>query len=171
VNRYQKKHSPTHHPDHHPIFISFFHLLQSIACCLFKLRAWQHFVQPLSTSCWSGASYSTHFFTQSVSSFRNICPWHRSLFCCLFRSTPYLELNISLRQQNLSTNSRFALAPIRPVLVTVFEHPLQINHFITLYCIELLLTPLPHTPQLSSHSLILLIRSSSFSAIATKSSA
>jgi len=39
---YQKKHSPTtHHHDHHPIFISFFHLLRSIASSLFKLRAWQ----------------------------------------------------------------------------------------------------------------------------------
>ena len=27
----QKKHSSTHHPDHHPIFMSFFHLLRSIA--------------------------------------------------------------------------------------------------------------------------------------------
>ena len=43
VSRYQKKHSPTHHPDHHPIFISFFHLLRSIASSLFKLRAWQSF--------------------------------------------------------------------------------------------------------------------------------
>jgi len=43
VSPYQKKHSPTHHPDHHPIFISFFHLPQSIASSLFKLRAWQSF--------------------------------------------------------------------------------------------------------------------------------
>jgi len=45
VSRYQKKHSPTHHPHHHTIFISFFHLLQSIASSLFKLRlrAWQSF--------------------------------------------------------------------------------------------------------------------------------
>jgi len=43
VSRYQKKHSPIHHPDHHPIFISFFHLPQSIASSLFKLQAWQSF--------------------------------------------------------------------------------------------------------------------------------
>ena len=43
VREYQKKRSPTHHPDHHPIFISFFHLPQSIASSLFKLRAWQSF--------------------------------------------------------------------------------------------------------------------------------
>ena len=44
VSRYQKKHSPTHHPDHHPIFISFFHLLRFIASSLFKLLAWQSWV-------------------------------------------------------------------------------------------------------------------------------
>jgi len=27
-------------------------------------------------------SYSIHFFTQSVSSFHSICPYHRNLFCC-----------------------------------------------------------------------------------------
>jgi len=43
VSRYQKKHSPSHHPDHHPIFISFFHLPQSIASALFILRALQSF--------------------------------------------------------------------------------------------------------------------------------
>jgi len=42
MSRYQKKHWPTHHPDH-PIFISFFHLLRSIASSLFKLRVWQSF--------------------------------------------------------------------------------------------------------------------------------
>jgi len=78
-------------------------------------------------------------------------------------------LNISPRQQNLSTTSKFALAPIskleRPVLITGFKQSLQINDFITLYmlpftplhflcthfwqlvhCIELLPTPLPYTP-------------------------
>jgi len=50
VSRYQKKYSPTDHPDHHPIFISFFHLLRSIASSLFNLRAWQSFAQPLSKS-------------------------------------------------------------------------------------------------------------------------
>ena len=48
VSQYQKKHSPTHH-DHHPVFISF-HLPQSIASSLFKLRAWQFFAQSLSMS-------------------------------------------------------------------------------------------------------------------------
>ena len=42
VSRYQKKHSYTQtYLDHQPSFISFLHLLQSIASSLFTLRAWQ----------------------------------------------------------------------------------------------------------------------------------
>ena len=90
VSQYQKKHSPTHHhhPDHHPIFISFFHLLRSIASSLFKLRAWQsfcttsfHVLFGLPLGLETSTSYSIHFFTQSVSSFRSTCPYHRNLFC------------------------------------------------------------------------------------------
>jgi len=43
VSWYQKKHSLTHQPDHHPIFISFFHLPQSIVSSLSKLCVWQSF--------------------------------------------------------------------------------------------------------------------------------
>jgi len=101
-SRYQKKNSPTHHPDYHPIFISFFHLLWSIASSTFKLRAWQSFCTTsfrvlfglplgLEPSTW----YSIHFFTQSVSSFRNTCPYHCNLFCCSYKiisSIPRLSL-------------------------------------------------------------------------------
>ena len=89
VSRYQKKHSPTLHPDHHPISISFFHLPWSVASSLFKLRAWQSFCTtsfhvlfglPLGVE--PSTSYSIHFFTQSVSSFRSTCPYRRNLFCC-----------------------------------------------------------------------------------------
>jgi len=75
VSRYQKKHSPIHHPDHHSSFISFFHLLRSVAFSLFKLRAWQSFCTtslhvffglPLGLE--PSTSYSINFFTQS---FRN----------------------------------------------------------------------------------------------------
>ena len=41
-------------------------------------------------------SYSIHFFTQSLSSFRNTCPYHRNLFCCnteIKSSNPSLSLN------------------------------------------------------------------------------
>jgi len=104
VSRYQKKHSPTHHPDHHPIFINFFHLPWSIASSLFKLRAWQSFCttsfhvlfgRPLGLE--PSTSYSIHFFTQSVSSFRSTCPYHRNLFC-------YSINIISCRIRATSTN-------------------------------------------------------------------
>jgi len=103
VSRYQQKHSPTHHPDRRPIFISFFHLPRSTASSLFKLRAWQSFCTtslhvlfclPLGLE--PSTLYSTHFFTQSVSSFRNTCPYHRNLFCCsinITSSIPSLSLN------------------------------------------------------------------------------
>ena len=84
VSWYQKKHSPTHHPDHHRIFISFFHLPRCIASSLFKLRAWHsvHVLFGLPLGLEPSTSYSIHFFTQSVSSFHNTCPYHRNLFCC-----------------------------------------------------------------------------------------
>jgi len=103
VSRYQKKHSPTHRPDHDPIFISFFHILRSIASTLFKLRAWQSFCTtslyvpfglPLGLE--PSTSYSIHFFDQSVSSFRNTCPYHCNLFCCstkIISSIPSLSVN------------------------------------------------------------------------------
>jgi len=111
VSRYQKKHSPTHHP-HHAIFISFFHLPRSIASSLFKLRAWQSFC----TTCFHVlfglplglepfTSYSTHFFTQSVSSFRSACPHHHNLFCCsisIISSNPSLSLNSLLGTQSFT---------------------------------------------------------------------
>jgi len=44
VSHYQKKHSHTHtYPGHRPCFISFLHLLRSIASFPFNLRAWQSF--------------------------------------------------------------------------------------------------------------------------------
>jgi len=99
VSRYQKKHSPTHHPDH-PIFISFFHLPRSIASFLFKLHAWQsfcttslHVLFGLPLGLELSTSYSIHFFTQSVSSFRNTCPYHRNLFCCSIKQILYSYYN------------------------------------------------------------------------------
>jgi len=103
VSRYQKKHSPTYHPDHHPIFISFFHLLWSIASSLFKLRTWQsfcttslHVLFGLPHGLEPSTSYSIHFFTQSVSYFCNTCPYHRNLLCCsinIISSIPSLSVN------------------------------------------------------------------------------
>ena len=68
-----------------PIFISFFHLPRSIASSLFKLRAWQsfciaslHVLFGLPLGLEPSASYFMHFFTQSASSFRITCPYHRN---------------------------------------------------------------------------------------------
>jgi len=44
-------------------------------------------------------SYSIHFITQSVSSFRSTCPYHRNLFCCsinIISSIHSLSLNFLL---------------------------------------------------------------------------
>ena len=101
VSQYQKIHSPTHHPDHHPVFISFFRLPRSIAYSLFKLHAWQsfcatslHVLFGLPLGLEPSTSYSIHFFTQSLSSFRSTCPCN--LFCCsinIISSIPSLSLN------------------------------------------------------------------------------
>jgi len=68
-----------------------------------QLHAWQSFCTtslqvlfglPLGLA--PSISYSIHFFTQSLSSFRNTCPYHRSLFCCsneIMLSNPNLSLN------------------------------------------------------------------------------
>ena len=56
-----------------------------MASSVFSLRAWQ---SSLTTSLQvlfglePSTSYSMHFFTQSLSSFRSTCPYQRSLFCC-----------------------------------------------------------------------------------------
>jgi len=110
VSRYQKKHSPTHHPDRHITFISFFHLPQSIASFLFKLRAWQsfcttslHVLFGLPLGLEPSTSYSTHFFTQStgcllfathvhtIATFFAVVSVLYHLFL-VFLSTRYLEL-------------------------------------------------------------------------------
>ena len=94
VSWYQKKHSPTHHPDHHPVFISFFHLPQSIASSLFKLRAWQsfcttsvHVLFGLPLGLEPSTSYSIHFFTQSVSSFSVslLAVSYKHFYCACYR--------------------------------------------------------------------------------------
>ena len=103
AGRYQKKHSPTHtHPDHRTSFITFLHLLRSMASSFFILCAWQSsrttslqvlFGLPLGLG--PSTSYSIHFFTQS-SSFCSTCPYQRSLFCCntnVMSSIPSLSLS------------------------------------------------------------------------------
>ena len=115
-------------PDHHPIFISFLRLPRSIASSLFKLRSWQcfcttsfHVLFGLPLGLEPYTSYSTHFFTQSVSSLRSTCPYHRNLFCC--------SINIISSIPSLSLNS---------LLGTVFylniTHPSDHSHLCSLKC-------------------------------------
>jgi len=52
---------------------------------------------PLWSTSWSGALHLIfhRFFTQSLSSFRNTCPYHRNLFCCsinIISSIPSLSV-------------------------------------------------------------------------------
>jgi len=81
VSWYRKKHSSTHiYHDHQSSFISFFHLLKTIASSLFNLRVWQSFCTTsvqvlfglsfgLSFGLAPSTSYFIHFFTQSLSFF------------------------------------------------------------------------------------------------------
>ena len=62
-----------------------------------------------------------HFFTQSLSSFHSICPYHRSLFCCntsAMSSIPVPNLSLSSLLGNLS----FSLTPYihLTILISVF---------------------------------------------------
>ena len=99
----QKKHSPTHtHPDHQTSFNNFLNLFWSTESSLFNLHASQSFSTtslqilfglPLGLE--PSTSYSIHFFTQSLSSFRNTRPYHRKLFCCRTKITSSIP-NLSL---------------------------------------------------------------------------
>jgi len=108
VSRYQKKHSPTHHPDHHPIFISFFHLLRSIASSLFRLGAWQSFCTTsvhvlfslVYLLVWSLIPHIPYTFSLNQCLFSQHMPYHRNLFCC---SRSYQDYIIILFLVFLST--------------------------------------------------------------------
>jgi len=105
VNRYQKKHSPTYTSCGHQ---------SSLICCLHLYDPWHppysiyvsdSFFHNLTASfLWStlglapSASYSIHFFTQSLSFSHDTCPYHHSLFCC---ST-----------KNMSSNPSLSLSPL-----------------------------------------------------------
>ena len=119
-SRYQKKHSPTYtSPDHQSSFICILHILQLMIFSLFNLHAWHSFCT-ISVQVFFGlplgiapcTSYTIHFFTQSLSSFRSTC----NLFCCsteIISSNPRLSLNLCNLMQ-----------------------PLQIKDFITLYMLH-----------------------------------
>jgi len=102
VSWYQKKHSPTHTYHGHQLSpIRFLHPTRSMASSLFNPHAWQSFLQSLSKFSLGLApstSYFIHFFTQSLTSFRNTCQYHHSPFCCstkIMSSNPSLSLSLS----------------------------------------------------------------------------
>ena len=85
----------------------------------FKLCAWQsfcttslHILFGLPLGLEPSTSYSIHFFTQSVSSFHNTCPYHRNLFCCsinIISSIPSLSLNSLLGTLSFTLTLRIHL--------------------------------------------------------------
>jgi len=59
-------------------------------------------------------SYSIHFFTQSLSSFCNTCPYHHNLFCC---STKIMSSNPCFSLKSLPGTLSFTLMPhIHPTI-------------------------------------------------------
>ena len=129
VSQYQKKHSPTHtYPDHQLIFISFLHLLQSIASSVFNLLAWQsfcttslHVLFRLLFGLAPSTSYSIYLFTKSLSSFCNTTIW--TCFAVVLRlghlillsvSTLYLELYLLLYHHTLIWPFSSLHAEVRP---------------------------------------------------------
>ena len=73
------------------ILIIFLHLPRTMASSLLNPRTWQSFlttsnhvlfVLPLGLE--PSTSYSMYVFSQSLSSFRNICPYHRNLCVCCY---------------------------------------------------------------------------------------
>ena len=84
------------------ILYCFYHLLRSIASSMFNLRPWEPFCTtslqvlfdlPLGLEPFT--LYSIHFFTQTLSSFSNTCPYYYNLFCC--------SNNIMLSNVSIST--------------------------------------------------------------------
>ena len=85
------------------ILIIFLHLPRTIASSLLNPRTWQslcttsnHVLFGLPLGLERTTSYSIHFFTQSLSSFRNTRPYRHSLFCCssdVMSTIPSLSLN------------------------------------------------------------------------------
>ena len=117
VSRYQKKHSPTYtYPDHQSSFICFLHLCchpWHTPCSIYmpdsffcKISVQVFFGLPLGLA--PSTSYSTHFFTQSLSSFRKTCPYHCNLFCC---RTETISSNPRLSLSSLLGTLSFSLTP------------------------------------------------------------
>ena len=71
-------------------------LIQFMCSTVFLHNLSLHFFFGLPLGLTPSTSYSIHFFTQSLTSFRSTCPYHRNLFCCnteIMASNPSLPLN------------------------------------------------------------------------------
>ena len=120
VSRYQKKHSRTHLSRWSAFVyqLSPSTMIHSILPVQFTcLAVFLHNLcpSPLWSTSWSGApptSHSMHFFTQSVSSFRNTCPYRCNLFCYstkIMSSIPSLSLSSLLRTLSFTLTSHIHL--------------------------------------------------------------
>jgi len=104
VSRYQQTHSPTHTHRGYQSSLSAFSIYYDPWHPLYS-RALQSF-STISLKVFFGlplglvpsTSYSIHFFTQSLSSFRSTWPYHRNLFCS---STQIMSSNSSLPLNSL----------------------------------------------------------------------
>ena len=115
-SRYQKKHSTSYtYPDHESSFTCFLHLLWLVASSLFNLRSWQSFCKtslqvlfglPLDLT--HSTSYCLHFFTQSLTSFHNACPYECNLDCC---STDIISCILNLFCNSLLETLSITLTP------------------------------------------------------------
>ena len=108
LSRYQKKHSPTQHLLWLSIAPYLLHPSTTICDILpaHSMRLTVFFRNLCPSSLWTTFRPDTlhfilhTFLTQSLSSFRITCPYHRNLFCCsteIMSSTPSLSLNPLLR--------------------------------------------------------------------------
>jgi len=115
VSWYQKKHSPTHtyRGINRPLSASSIYCDPSHSPCLIHVPpVFFQFFFGLPLDLDPSISYSIHFFTQSLSSFRSTCPYHRNLFCCstvIMSSNPSLSLNTLLGILSCSFNPHIHL--------------------------------------------------------------
>jgi len=128
------KHSATHtYRGHQSSLISFLHLSRSMSSSVFNPRTWQSFCT-ISLQVFFGLPlglapptwYSVHFFTQSSSSFCNIFPYHRNLFCC---STEIRSSNLSLSLNYLLGNGTLSCS-----FTVQTTHPSNHSHLCPLEC-------------------------------------
>ena len=87
-----------------------------LSCSIYVPDSLLHnlFQSPLWSTSWSRTptSYSIHFFTRSLSSFCNTCPYHRDLSCCsseIMPSIASLSLNSLLRTLSFTLMSHIHL--------------------------------------------------------------